>query len=78
MTFAVNSPKSPNKQTKNHTQEPYEWVDADLGVLWIESEQILHLKVGCPNIVPVRGSAIYPTYLYFLFLVSNKLKIGML
>ena len=29
----------------NHSQEPCEWVDADLGVLWIESEQILHLKV---------------------------------
>ena len=43
----------------NHSQEPYEWVDADLGVLWIESEQILHLKVGCPNFGPVQGSAIY-------------------
>ena len=42
----------------NHSQEPYEWVDADLGVLWIESEQILHLKV-CPNFGPVQGSAIY-------------------
>ena len=36
-----------------------EWVDADLGVLWIESEQILHLKVGCLNFGPVQGSAIY-------------------
>ena len=40
----------------NHSQEPCEWVDADLGVL-IESEQILHLKVDCPNFGPVRGSA---------------------
>ena len=30
-----------------------------LGVLWIESEQILHLKVGCPNFGSVQGSAIY-------------------
>ena len=37
-------------------------VDADLGVLWIESEQILHLKVGCPNFSPGRGSVIYPNY----------------
>ena len=45
----------------NHSQEPCEWVDADLGILWVESEQILHLKVGSPNFGPVRGSAIYPT-----------------
>ena len=25
--------------------EPCEWVDADLWVLWVESEQILHLKL---------------------------------
>ena len=36
---------------------------AYLGVLWVESEQILQLKVGCPNFGPVRGLAIYPTYL---------------
>ena len=29
--------------------------------LWVESEKILHLKVGCLNFGPVRGSAIYPT-----------------
>ena len=45
----------------NYSQEPCEWVDADLGVLWIESDQILHWKVGCPNFSPVRGSTIYPT-----------------
>ena len=33
----------------NHSQGSCEWVDADFGVLWVESEQILHLKVGCPN-----------------------------
>ena len=44
----------------NHSQGPCERVDADLGVLWIESEQILCLKVGCPNFGPVRGSDIYP------------------
>ena len=42
------------------TQEQ-EWVDADLGALWIESEQMLLLKVGCLNFGPVRGSATYPT-----------------
>ena len=46
----------------NNSQEPCEWVNADLRVLCIESEQIMHLKVGCPNFGPVRGSAIYPTY----------------
>ena len=44
------------------SQEPCEWVDADLRVLWVNSEQILHLKAGCPNFGPVRGSAIYPIY----------------
>ena len=50
----------------NHSQEPCEWVDVDLGVLWVESEQIgtylLHLKVGCPNFVPFWGSAICPMW----------------
>ena len=46
------------------TGVPCEWVDADLGVLWEESEQILHLKIGCPNFGPVRGSATHVlTYL---------------
>ena len=27
----------------------------DIGVLWIESEQTMYLKVGCPNFGPVRG-----------------------
>ena len=45
----------------NHSQEPCEWADADLGILCVQSEQILHLKVGCPNFGPVWGSAIYPT-----------------
>ena len=40
--------------------EPCEWVDADLGVLWIKSEQKLHLKFVCLNFNPVRGSASYP------------------
>ena len=44
----------------NNSQEPCEWVNADLRVLCIESEQIMHLKVGCPNFGPVRGSAILP------------------
>ena len=55
----------------NHSQEPCEWVDADLGVLWIESEQILHLKVGCRNFGPVRDSAIYPNS---TFVFKNTLK----
>ena len=46
----------------NHSQEPSEWVDADLEFLWVESEQILQLKVDRPNFGPVRGSAIYRTY----------------
>ena len=33
----------------NHSKEPCEWVDADIRVLWVESEQKLHLKVGCSN-----------------------------
>ena len=48
----------------NYSQEPCdcEWVDIDFGVLWVKSEQKLHLKVGCPNFSTVRGSAIYPIY----------------
>ena len=34
--------------------------DADLSIPWVESEQILHLKLGCPNFVPVQGLAIHP------------------
>ena len=48
------------------SQEPCEWVDADLGVRWVESEQILHLKVGCLSFGPVRGSAIYPTHFWMV------------
>ena len=47
----------------NHSQEPCEWVDADLGVLWVESGQELHSNVGCSNFGPIRDSAIYSTYL---------------
>ena len=35
-------------------------VDADLAVLRVESEQILHLKVGCLKFSPIQGSVIYP------------------
>ena len=35
--------------------------DVDLWVLWVESEQKLHLKNGCSNFGSVRNSAIYPT-----------------
>ena len=28
---------------------PSKWVDADLAVLWVESEHKLHLKVDCLN-----------------------------
>ena len=65
-TFNCNSCFSFTQRTSqsclNHSQHPCEWVDADLGVLWVESEQILilQLKVGCPNFGPVQGSAIYP------------------
>ena len=52
--------KEPLQLCLNNSQEPCAWVDADLGVLWIESVQILHLKVGCLNFGPLRGSAIYP------------------
>ena len=31
-------------------------------VLWVKLEQILQLKVGCPNFGLVRDSAIYPAY----------------
>ena len=51
----------PSQSCLNHSQEPCEWVAADLGILWAEFEQILHLKVGCLNFGPVQGSAIYPT-----------------
>ena len=47
---------------EHSAQEPCEWVDIDIGVLWVESKQKLHLKVGCPNFGPVRGLAIYPIY----------------
>ena len=49
----------------NHSQEPYEWVDADLGVLWVEPEQKLHFKVVCSNFGPgpILDSAVCPTHL---------------
>ena len=63
-------------------------VDAELGVLWVESEQISHLKVGCTDFGLIRGSAIYPTYIilgnyknictayFFHKLELTQLKIG--
>ena len=38
-----------------------EWFKDDLEVLWIQFVQILHLKLGCSNFIPVRDSAVYPT-----------------
>ena len=46
-----------------YSQEPCEWVDVDLEILWEESEQKLPLKVVCSNFSPVRESAVHP----FLF-----------
>ena len=38
--------------------------DADmLGVLWVESEQILLLKVDCLKLGPVRNKAICPSHI---------------
>ena len=37
----------------NHSQERCEWVDVDLGILWVESEQILpYLRVKVPSPAP--------------------------
>ena len=35
-----------------NAQEPCGQVDADPGVIWVESEQNLHLKVDCSNFGP--------------------------
>ena len=47
----------------NHSQEPCEWIAADLRVLLVESEQKLHLKVGHSNFSPVQDFSHLPTYL---------------
>ena len=52
-----------------------------LGVLWIESEQILHLNIGCLNFGPVRDSAIYPSYVLndagmYTFVIDRFFKLG--
>ena len=37
-----------------------EWLKHNCEVLWAKLEQILHLKVECPNFGPVQDSAFYP------------------
>ena len=59
----------------NHSQEPGDWVDADLGFLWVESEQKLHLKVGCSNFSPVRDLDVYLIYLT-TYLTVPQTRIG--
>ena len=39
---------------------PCECFDADLGFLWVEAEQKLHLKVGSLNFGPVQDLTINP------------------
>ena len=39
----------------NHSQEPSKWVDADLAVLWVESEHKWQLKVDCLNFVSIQN-----------------------
>ena len=52
-TFNCNVYSSISQRTSqsclNHSQEHSKWVDADLVVLWVESEHKLHLKVDCLN-----------------------------
>ena len=40
---------------------PFTGILHNCEVLLVKLEQILQLKVGCPNFGPVRDSAIYPT-----------------
>ena len=47
----------------NHLQKPCEWVDADLGVLWVESEQIgIAFESWLSEFWPCPSFAFYPTY----------------
>ena len=61
--FAPILPTEPEewRSCPNHLQEPCEWVDCDLEVLWVELKKILHLKVDCSDLGPVwdRGSSPY-------------------
>ena len=53
------------RSASTHSQGSCEWFKHNCEVLWVKLEQILQLKVGCPNFDPVRDSAIYPIYLYY-------------
>ena len=44
-----------------------------MGRLWVESE---HLKVGCLNFGPVRGSAIYPTAIFHLETQRSQMRMS--
>ena len=44
-TSATTTLQPCSKSWSNNSQGACEWIDAELGALWVESEQILHLKV---------------------------------
>ena len=50
------------RSASTNSQGSCEWFKQDCEVFWVKLEQILQLKVGCPNLGPVRDLAIYPTY----------------
>ena len=54
----VNSTYRTLRSQSNHSQEPCEWFDHDLQVLFINLEQILYLKVDC---LDFGTGALYPT-----------------
>ena len=58
----------------NYLWEPCEWIDADLGILLVNLEQILQLKVGCSNFGPVWGRFI-EAYQQFPFLMQFYLEL---
>ena len=48
------------RSASTHSQGSCEWFKHNCEVLWVKLEQILQLKVECPNFGPVRELAIYP------------------
>ena len=64
--FAPILPSEPEDHDPKHSQRSCEWVDCDLEVLWVELKQILHLKITCSDLGPVRDRGDRGSLPYFI------------
>ena len=64
------------RSASTRSQGSCEWFKHNCEVPWVKLEQILQLKVGCPNFGPVRDSVIYPTYLHMCDVEWGKLPLS--